>query len=511
MNEYKSITVMISEDEPLILNNITKKVELVDPSIEVIGVAENGKELLKLIHCKAPDIVITDIEMPGINGLELIQILRERYPQIQVIILSGYNNFEYARTAMRLGVEEYLSKPVSQEEISTLLKKLSTQILKNRYREKEMILKQALSKGLKPLQSNYDTTESNLLVSLITIGNLPSSHTPPIISQHKLDDNFNVTHIRNLSLHISNIDEVWVIEEPYKFQKCIIFQCNRKNVTPDNISSILYNNFKEMFKELPFHMVVLPQTVPMTHLKEEIKKLRQFTIKTNPLCSQNSIIYKNIPLSKRYEKQSQWIDFTIFTQCKTLFQSRKYVRNLLISYLERKVPSYVVDDLIYHVYQYLPRVFSLEEKHAYSAMEKVLSKLHEYSSYSELCDTLENSLTELYWNHSSEITVDSLFGKIQSYITHNYKEKITMNLLSHHFGYSSSYINRIYKKIGGVSPIQYVTELRIGEAKKILHQSQNLPIQSIAQVVGYEDAQYFSRVFKAKTGMSPSEWASLHK
>ena len=84
------ITVIIAEDEPIILNNIAKKVENTDSRIQVIGKAQNGRETLALLNSQVPDLLVTDIEMPGMNGLELIREVRRLYPQVHILILSGY-------------------------------------------------------------------------------------------------------------------------------------------------------------------------------------------------------------------------------------------------------------------------------------------------------------------------------------------------------------------------------------------------------------------------------------
>lgn len=104
MSTNATITVIVTEDEPIILNNIVKKVENSSESVSVIGKAQSGNETLALLAVSQPDILITDIEMPGINGLELICQVRERYPGIHIVILSGYSNFEYARTAIKYKV-----------------------------------------------------------------------------------------------------------------------------------------------------------------------------------------------------------------------------------------------------------------------------------------------------------------------------------------------------------------------------------------------------------------------
>lgn len=123
MEQHSIIKVVVTEDEELIRNSIVKKIENLDPSFQVTGIADNGKTALELIHKNSPDIMITDIQMPVMGGIELIRTVHFYFPHIRIIITSGYADFEYARQAMRYNVNDYLLKPISKDDLKvTLLK-----------------------------------------------------------------------------------------------------------------------------------------------------------------------------------------------------------------------------------------------------------------------------------------------------------------------------------------------------------------------------------------------------
>ena len=178
MTDPKQITVIIAEDEPVILHNIAKKVENTDGGFRVIRKAANGLEVLALLERQIPDILITDIEMPGMNGLQLIGEVTARYPSVRIVILSGYHNFEYARTAMRYGVKEYLLKPVVQSDLSTVLLKLAAQILQDKKNQERNILSKAISHVGEEAASPACFQGKSFLLSLITLGNLPAMCSP---------------------------------------------------------------------------------------------------------------------------------------------------------------------------------------------------------------------------------------------------------------------------------------------------------------------------------------------
>ena len=123
--------VIVVEDEALIRRNIVKKIEALNLGFIVVGSASDGESALNLIETELPQLVITDIQMPIMNGLDLVKSLYFSYPNIKVIILSGFHEFEFARQAIQYGVNDYLLKPVIIEQLSTALTKIKLQLDSN--------------------------------------------------------------------------------------------------------------------------------------------------------------------------------------------------------------------------------------------------------------------------------------------------------------------------------------------------------------------------------------------
>jgi len=113
--------VVVCEDEPLLLTRLKRMIEGLDCGFTVVGAAENGREALDALGETGADLLITDIRMPVMDGIELIQKLQDEQPHLTCMLISGYGDFEYARTALRLGVCEYLLKPVSEEDLRRAL------------------------------------------------------------------------------------------------------------------------------------------------------------------------------------------------------------------------------------------------------------------------------------------------------------------------------------------------------------------------------------------------------
>ena len=123
-------TVIVAEDEELLLNNLVQKIQKADPDFQVAGTAQTGDQALALIEQLSPDLVVTDIRMPVMDGLTLARNIHQQYPHILTVILSGYADFQYAQEALRQGVFDYLLKPVTRESLESTLGKASLALQK---------------------------------------------------------------------------------------------------------------------------------------------------------------------------------------------------------------------------------------------------------------------------------------------------------------------------------------------------------------------------------------------
>lgn len=128
----KEIKVIVAEDEELIRNNMVRKIESLDSTIKVIAAAQDGKEALEFIRKEQPDLLITDIRMPVMDGMELIKTIFLKYPRIRSIITSGYAEFEYAKQALKYNVNDYLLKPISEHELRRVLSAVHDEIEQER-------------------------------------------------------------------------------------------------------------------------------------------------------------------------------------------------------------------------------------------------------------------------------------------------------------------------------------------------------------------------------------------
>lgn len=506
MSTNATITVIVTEDEPIILNNIVKKVENSSESVSVIGKAQSGNETLALLSVSQPDILITDIEMPGINGLELICQVRERYPGIHIVILSGYSNFEYARTAIKYNVEDYILKPVSQEDLKELLTRLAQKIQLERHSKERNILSMTLKGDEESASWPYYFHEGRFILALISLGSKPSQFTSPQISRDYqiLWEDFDIPGFLKGR---QKLEHAWLIDETYSLQKFVIIYTTNASFTPEHFALALYRYMASAVSDVPFHIEVCPTLIPCSEIWNTAKLIRHFYENTVPSFSRGyCCISDTLPDFSQVQNLQKNLSAYLH-QISTSTQLLKYTKDGIFEYHKLHAPAAYTDSFLYEIYHALPSLFHVEENICRNYMSQILCRFYTYKDPEALCADVSSSLMEIIRQHTPGMNADSLYENPKKYIEDNFNCKISLNDLSERFGYTSSYINRIYKKNSGISPLQYMTNLRMEHAKQLLKKDIDADIKSIAAAAGYEDARYFSRVFKNETGKTPSAYA----
>lgn len=157
-------SIMIVEDEYLVRQGISSLVDFKKFNMQVIGEAENGLEAWEKIQAECPDIILTDINMPQMNGIKLAQLAREQYPQLHIIFLTGYDDFDYALSAVKLGADDYLLKPFSREDVEAMLIKVKEKLDKEKKQQQvhELVEKAEFSDLEQAIHDRLADTELSL-------------------------------------------------------------------------------------------------------------------------------------------------------------------------------------------------------------------------------------------------------------------------------------------------------------------------------------------------------------
>lgn len=491
------LRILLVEDEPPILRDILSILEKLSDSCCVIATATNGKDALSILEHSGNDIdlLLTDIQMPVVNGLELIEAVKNNYPEISCVILSGYNEFEYAKSAIQLGVCEYLLKPLHETDLETLIDRI----------QKENIRKKMESHVKAPIQYEHYTPENQedvvYAVGVLCVGSLPNGDG--LVSS--FDECFWKDSLCNALdyLDTTTCCSYWVFPGNTYAEKKFVFRTPREKAehilsgffsllifphfftlgVHTGISSIseIRNTFISIRKELPHHITIEKSVIFFTqdtppHFSEpvfytELLVLQQLflSLRFDSFKSELVSLLSKIKLASCTQDQLSNILFSLYSMC--------------LSSDGREVQPRTVLDIV----------------------NNIINNSWTYQDLTEQLISLYRNLTAEKLNKgTSSINKEHLLLKIDYYIQKNYSQIRTIQDLSDKFNYSPAYLSKLFLEYKNISPTEYIINLRIEKAKELLASSKK--IKEVAQYVGYNDPLYFGKLFKKRTGMSPKQY-----
>lgn len=507
--------VLIVEDEPLILKNIAKKVTKCSPDFSIAGLAQNGEEALDFLASGHADILITDIEMPGMGGLDLIYHIRQLYPSIHIVILSGYSNFEYARAALRYEVDDYLLKPVDQETLNRILLQLREKINAEHTSSSRNVLAMALNHSSDHAPVNHLTNQlpsslhkGRFLLVHMTLGNAASGTAfSQAALTHRFEELWKQLSFEDCLQNCSSLEHFWLIDEKIPSQKFLILHVTSDEVSGNYFKLILEKFFQKNLQTLPYLILGYNESVSYHQLWEKAEFLRLAVGNwAFPFNRAAYFITEDTPFPQ--------LENTPVLEDLNLLSAQHVPEQFLqtaVSFMDK-----ILDSPAAFIYQYLPLIyktaaatFHLNLQDCSLARTAIINAFPLLSTREEFFQMLQFSLRKLLQENSALIDNTTLAFKIRQYIELNFREQFSLPDLASTFGYTPSYINRIFKKEYGVSPLQYQTSWRIERAKKMLEQNPDSNISTVAELVGYGNPRYFSRIFKNELGISPSEWVQV--
>lgn len=512
-NQNRGIyTVVVVEDEPKISRNIIKKIEQSDPMFQVIGSAQNGIEALSMIHSLQPDVIFTDIRMPQMDGLELIKQVKNQYTDKQIIILSGYNEFEYAQQAIKLGVTDYLLKPVEVKSLIEVLGAIKSSLDINiRSIERKMI-----SSDIQGL--NYPSVSSDLFedsrfsVFLIGIGTLcgPMASNTLRSFYNKLWDDIPWTSV--LSHVLNTNDEWWILDEQQPNHKFLIILSSdpSHNHTAEQALQLL-NNLSELTEPYIVNICTDEQLNSYTELYNVAQKLR-ITFEQGFIMRKSTIITPNIlkiigQLPPLFDAVAQKrLAIIIQSNDKGLLQQE--LKQLFNKWEQMQYPQRMLEkglcQFIRQCCLQTAFITELEVNHIEYELNEKLSNSPDLQSIFEFTIRIFDNI--LVTDKKDMDNVEDLVNRIKEYINSHFTEDISLSDISKKFNFSVPYITKVFKRYSGETFLQYLISLRINEAKRLIESQAETDIKKIGELVGYSDQHYFSRIFRNVTGMSPSEY-----
>ncbi|WP_313637122.1 response regulator [Paenibacillus sp. FSL K6-0276] len=506
-------SVVVAEDEQIILDNIIEKIELTDLNFKVISSAMDGEDALLLIKQFKPDVLFTDIHMPSMDGLELIQQAKKIKPELEVVIISGYNDFSYAQQAIRLGVTDYILKPIKKE---LLLQTITS--IKSRLEMKASKLAndtiENIIYGIKPMEARPAYLKNvHFQVHLICLGNL-YTNTADVLDTDYFERLWSMVDWSKIATANSWDESVprWIINDKLFNQRFLIIAGSEHACDPAVLRDVISTSLLE---SIPITICTEETLVSLEDIGNTTRSMRVALVQGLLCCRSSLITMKD---RKSTDRPYHNYDSVHMNSIKTLVKQKQFdslpseLLHLFAQWENSSITQRQLEKLLVKLAAELLILLGCEDDNVLASIEKELYEIvaisnHFNSLFSDVLQLFNNSMyTYIYPRKKGIDTSEELYNKLKVYIRTNMSEPITISTLVEKFNFNSSYIIRVFKKYSGEPPMKFLTSLRIHEAKRLIERQAELDFKDISKIIGYSEQQYFSRVFKNTTGMSPSEY-----
>lgn len=531
-----NLKVVVVDDEFLIRNYFKRRIRWEDLGMEVAGEASSAREALDLIDQIVPDIIFTDICMPFMDGIEFSKIVAEKFPHIKIVIITGHDEFDYAKRSIKLGISDFLLKPVNPEEIKKVALELKSKIESERMHIKEYEkLKQRLDESLPYMREKF----LNGLLS----GELDQEEILDKLTYFKIDTNQESNTFQTavvevsssirggrekeeelilLAMQCSDIIRQILREDQYVQ---VFFDNGRKIVILSNNGELDLTDCCEIIKNLIINRCKCFVCIGIGNRAHGLKNIKityreacdalnyKVVIGKNQVVNYNDIMYNSDHSWRGIPNKGEKLDFFIKTGMKdkatelidelfseACFDLSVTIENIrpeafdILSVCMRVLLELKIDTVSFwgkhtQPYEAVSRMDNLFELKDYlkSVIEKVIDKIH--------C--------------LNEKKANMLIMQIQAYIQQNmHNADLSLSTIAKQFYVSPSHLCRLFKQETKQTVVEYITKARMECATKLLRET-NLKVYQIGEKVGINDPTYFSTIFKKFTGISINEFRKI--
>ena len=536
------IKVFLVEDEMVIRNGIVKSINWEKEGYRLVGEASDGELAYPMILKEKPDILLTDIKMPFMDGLELSRLVKQELPDTKILIFSGYDEFEYAKEAIRIGVTEYLLKPVSSEQLLEVMRRISKQIEQDR--EEREILRQYQEDMKENVERERQNFFSHVIRGEVSIGeavkngkkygmDLSAGFYSIILFKifSTPEENIVSEHIWKICEKIeTKVDE---IPYAYYFQRGIdgwVFlltaeskeqmEERQKNLC-DCLAEIMKNERKVEYFGGIGKPVERIRNLGQSFRDAERIFAERFTRQSNQFLSgfEKMDVYKDDEFQIKdlgdVGKSREMIEK--FLNNGTKEELEEFMDTYFIRMKEDKLQStlmrqYIIMDIYIVIMSFCEKIDAVNHDYQQET-EKLKSTIQNMNSVSEIrayITYMFNQAIELRDSISKKRYADIIKAAEKMISEHYMSEEISLNSVADSVGMSPSYFSSVFSKESGKTFVEFLTETRMEKAKELLMCSA-LKTSEIGYEVGYKDPHYFSYIFKKTQGCSPKDYRARGK
>lgn len=505
--------ILIAEDEVYSRKSIVKQIKAMDTEDEfIVFEAADGKEALEIVNREEPELVLSDIKMPFMDGIQLLSEISSTKPHIKTIIISGYADFQYAKEALKLGAIGYILKPVKDSEIEEYLKKFlkekqkiqKDEEYKNIFNNKDNFSKFIYKKAMNLNPSN-DFVNKKLFQRVFSEYRLIKIYFKDYMD---LDKRMLYNNVKNTADSIEDC-EIRMINIGDKSFLIVVREDSQTRFFIEKISKTLAENQIDYY-------------IGVSKKQNDVEKLNEAQNQTS-LCVKSKLFY---------ETRILYFDAVSSERYENLLNLDDRIRSLklCIEKLDKKQADIQL--------KALTDVFFKNSNLSIECMEnslfKVLNMLHELmlscgsseenkgfnSAGINLYDFDRRKDLDEFIAKVAEKTIDCLkkssnaendtVHQILKYIDENYDQNLSLKELSEKvFFMNNTYLSHLISESTGKSYSNYLKEVRINKAKEYLR-NESFTITEVCTLCGYNDASQFIQVFKKETGMTPKKYREKH-
>ncbi|HBK68174.1 MAG TPA: hypothetical protein DEB05_12780 [Firmicutes bacterium] len=526
--------VMIVDDELLVRIGLRSTIAWQEYGFTIVADAANGQQALKKFAATDPDILITDIRMPGMDGIELIKILKKQKPKLKTVILTNYDDFAYTKEALKLGADEYLLKStLDNQTLLPILKRLWSEVQQESAEDQELqkLQKQA-SLGIFLLKKHFvESLISNELDEQRYQGFLrdlgldwhDNNWQLILLRGEKQDNDSSVSAIRPLNLIEEITDKVgalvaegsapgeWILIYSFSQSESSYYQ---RQIIPFNIRQI--QACLQQYLQIKTTAVFGSVISCYKQLSAEYEKVREYMV-YRFFCPEKKMIFpEDIPCATQdhYLPESNDQNLSALIRMGDREQVRK-VLDCLFNKVIKNTSPFLLRQFCQELYGEMARQCreaGIRLSEILKEKEQYPSHLENYQSISEIKDWFEEKFNQLIAMIKS-IGLKDYSAPIREAlicIKKNYNKELNLSSVAHQVGLSKNHFCTLFKEETGNNFVDFLHKTRIEQAREMLLNSEML-ISEISEIVGYIDSKYFTKVFHKYMNCSPTAYRKLYQ
>lgn len=512
---------MIVDDEKLLRQGFVHMTDWEKDGFTITGQAANGKEALAMVEEAHPDIIVTDIRMPVMDGIELTRIVKDKYPEIEVIVLSSFDDFDYVRETLKQGAMDYLLKTnMNYSDILGVLSKAKRQI---RQRHANELSKQrgqlkaihALFDENVETELSFDEVFDDLGVSLMDT-NLQLVLLKVTAREQQLDEQLLSSMASQFSEEMSKHYTTFAFASQ---QQTIVALLNCNHLRTFEMKHTMRGVIQQLLNDYELDVwgfISDPfdgfDAIHQTYQYVLDQARHAFYLDKNQVYSMNQLsALTHAPLDYDHQRLGQLIKQLDFDLLKREVSAGISEMIRTTGYPEpAKMRLFLIEILNIVILKVQEEGFHLPEiRESKGLFIEQIQHLQTFAEVEQLlCDTIDLIAEQVF--QLREENFGTTLSSIIQYMNQNYDQRITLSSVAQHFHVNKSYLAQLFRQRKNETFNEYLNQIRMDQAKRLLRFSE-LSISSICEQVGFANPSYFSKIFKESVGMTPSDYQNIHR